>query len=394
MNTDMTMQSDIRNIDTPETGNGIKIVGTVSEGHRFKVFKAMQGSRYVILKTAATHDGMSEAMLRREYEISATLSHPAVVSTLGFEENTPAGPAIVMEFINGTPLDRFMDSSPSLSARKAVLNDIIDGMEYLHRRGILHNDLKPTNIIVNGKGSARIIDFGLSEGEDIIWPNSIGGSAGFTAPEILDGKGHSGTASDIYSIGRITDFLFDGKRYRRLVRRCMKRNPAERPQNIAELRKAMRRADLMPRYVIAAAAVLALSIPVAASSLYDNISKNKTSERIGNEMYRTFSEYFPYIEKQEYKELALTFFNLYLKEFIHYSDSIMKRYPADKEGNMSFELNETSRIFNGYKGAVDSVVNGLPSLSGLPVEEQEKIYNRFNEAYNETIMDFLGITEP
>lgn len=169
------------------------------------------GSKYVILKTPASSDAMSADMLRREYELSVRLSHPCIVSVTGFEQDTPAGPAIVMEYIDGVTLEEFCSKAfePSKDRLKAVLQDILDVVDYLHHRGIIHNDLKHDNIIVTGNGAARIIDFGLSASSDSIYRGCIGGTIGFSAPEILSGSGPSMTTSDIYSIGR---------RYQNIVR--------------------------------------------------------------------------------------------------------------------------------------------------------------------------------
>ena len=153
--------------------DGIVILGAISEGRMFRTLKARHGTRYVALKAAVEDNAMSVSLLRREYELCRDLSHPCVVSILGFEEDTPAGPAIEMEYISGRTLDEFVATAPSAAQRRAVLNDILDGMDYLHHRGILHNDLKPDNIVVNANGAARIIDFGLSVSEDSVYAGTL-----------------------------------------------------------------------------------------------------------------------------------------------------------------------------------------------------------------------------
>lgn len=185
--------------NTGKTGNDLIVLGCISEGKRFRILKARRDSRFLILKVAKHQGSMSLSLLAREYELAARLNHPCIVSTTGFLSESPAGPAITMEYIDGLTLDEFISTNPSGLQKRAVLNDIIEGVEYLHRRGILHNDLKPDNIIVNRKGAAHIIDFDLSGSEDSIYEGVIGGTSGYTAPEILEGKGPAGAASDIYS---------------------------------------------------------------------------------------------------------------------------------------------------------------------------------------------------
>ena len=192
----MRIHSGAVNIEPQNPTNHYSILETISEGRFFSLFKARYGTKYVILKTTHIHDAMHSEILRREYEMGKTLSHACIVSTLAFEENTPVGPAIVLEYIEGVTLGEYYSRSLSLSKcpkntstsitkRKHLLHDILDGVDYLHHRGILHNDIKPDNILINKLGHARIIDFGLSSSYDSIYTGVIGGSEGFTAPEIL-----------------------------------------------------------------------------------------------------------------------------------------------------------------------------------------------------------------
>lgn len=262
--------------------DGIVILGTISEGRMFRTLKARHGTRYVALKAAVEDNAMSVSLLRREYDLCRDLSHPCVVSILGFEEDTPAGPAIEMEYISGRTLDEFVATAPSAAQRRAVLNDILDGMDYLHHRGILHNDLKPDNIVVNANGAARIIDFGLSVSEDSVYAGAVGGTCGYSAPEVLQGDGSAGAASDIYSLGLIINLLFGGRRYRRVARRCSRPEPAERFQSIPDLRKALTAADRRP-FIWAGTGTLLL---VLSAVVYALDVKNRNA----GEQIETFSK--------------------------------------------------------------------------------------------------------
>ena len=204
------------------------------------------------------------------------------MSILGFEEDTPAGPAIEMEYISGRTLDEFVATAPSAAQRRAVLNDILDGMDYLHHRGILHNDLKPDNIVVNANGAARIIDFGLSVSEDSVYDGAVGGTCGYSAPEVLQGDGSAGAASDIYSLGLIINLLFGGRCYRRVARRCSRPEPAERFQSIPDLRKALAATDRRPFIWTGTGALLL----VLSAVVYALDVKNKNA----GEQIETFSK--------------------------------------------------------------------------------------------------------
>ena len=164
--------------------DGITVLGTISEGRMFRIHKARRGTKYIILKSAVRNDAMTTEFLRREYELGSTLSHSCIVTTLGFEEDTPAGPALILEYVEGQSLDEFLSCGPSDSAKDCIIDDILDGVDYLHHRGVLHNDIKPSNIVVNPHGAARIIDFGLSISDDSVYKGCMGGSPGYSAPEI------------------------------------------------------------------------------------------------------------------------------------------------------------------------------------------------------------------
>ena len=161
----------------------IELLGIISEGRMFRIHKARRGTKYIILKSAVRNDAMTTEFLRREYELGSTLSHSCIVTTLGFEEDTPAGPALILEYVEGQSLDEFLSAGPSDSAKDCIIDDILDGVDYLHHRGVLHNDIKPSNIVINPHGAARIIDFGLSISDDSVYKGCMGGSQGYSVTE-------------------------------------------------------------------------------------------------------------------------------------------------------------------------------------------------------------------
>ncbi|MEN6311376.1 MAG: protein kinase, partial [Acidobacteriota bacterium] len=102
-----------------------------------------------------------------------------------------------------------------LTIRKAVDigKQICQGLAEAHGLGVIHRDLKPSNIMVDKKGSVRIMDFGISlsdETEGITYPGAVVGTIEYVAPELLEG-GKPGTASDIYSLGVILYEMATGR---------------------------------------------------------------------------------------------------------------------------------------------------------------------------------------
>lgn len=213
------------------------------------------GRRY-ILKKARDNSIASLAMLRREYEISSPLQHPYILSPFMFDENTPVGPAIVMEYVEGRTLDVFICERPDINSRRKLLAEILEAVDYLHTKGLLHNDIKSENILVTHIGNhAKIIDFGLAENEADYLNRRLGGTKGASAPEVMSGDTAcaSDASSDIYAVGGIISTLFP-KRYRSIVRKCRKPKQQDRFQSINELKQAIRLSDRLP--VISAAAVV------------------------------------------------------------------------------------------------------------------------------------------
>lgn len=364
---------------------------TISEGNIFVLHKARSGTKYVILKTTRVKDAMFCEILRREYEIGKTLSHASIVSTLDFEEDTPVGPAIVLEYIDGVTLRENLLESRSLNwllslskqskgsrrissetENKHILHDILDGIDYLHHRGILHNDIKPDNIIINKLGNVRIIDFGLSSSYDSIYSGVIGGSEGYTAPEILYPSEIPGSvtevykaSSDIYSLGLIIRELFP-KKYKKISAKCTQIDPSLRYQSISELKRAILLADSKP-YLIASIITLAIIaffalLPTAKEIQTVSQEAEYKAEAVAflDSAYQTTLQR---IEKLPYYETATGARNFYLK----YYNDIYTTLPQEKRPAFDEVLSEQIVV-------LDSLTKGLPTILTLPTEDLDLIY--------------------
>lgn len=328
--------------------NDIEILGIVSEGRMFRIFKARMGTRLVALKVPAADDAMSESILRREYELCRDLSHPCVVSTLGYESDTPVGPAIVMEYIEGRTLDEYIATAPSVARKKAVLKDILDGVDYLHHRGILHNDLKPDNIIVNSNGAARIVDFGLSASDSSAYVGCTGGTDGYSAPEVLNGNGPSGAASDIYSLGLLINLVFGGRKYRRQTGKCCRQEPSERYLSIDGLRKALAAADRLP-FVLAAAAVSCvilaqIALPLIRSHLENN-ELDRFRKMVEARIDVLYMEAVDSIKNVQTWDAANRIYVNYFNIVQPILDSIYREYPISEYGDVHREAAIAGKAF-------------------------------------------------
>lgn len=396
----MSVFSYTKDFEPLSTDSQIELLGMVSESRLFRIFKARKGTKYVILKTPVAADAMSVEILRREYELACDLNHPCIARTLGFEEVTRVGPAIVMEYVDGVSLDKFIASAPSRICRRAVLQDILNGVDYLHHRGILHNDLKPDNILVTRTGAARILDFGLSASSDSIYRGCQGGTDGYTAPEILRGGEAAGPASDIYSIGRLMVLLFGVHTYRRIIRACTAADPAGRPRDIRALRQQIRRCDRMPYIgaivaaVLLVASLLFFQFARQRAGLEHQVKERVTSfseertdslERVRMQrieaLRRGYEQLFEpacrktleKIRNQQYREAAQVLTVPYYREAIPCFDSICRRFPVHTDGSVPEELILVGEVFNACRQRIDSALNRLPSIETLPSSQRDSM---------------------
>ena len=212
------------------------------------LYEATCDGKKCLLKTARD----LTSLLRREYDISCNLQHPYILTPLRFSEDTPVGPAIVMEYIDGCTLTEFVAKEQSHEVLRRLLVEILDAVDYLHRKGLIHNDLKPENILVSNIGNhIRIIDFGLSDKDAEYLIKRLGGTEGSSAPEVIDDDTDIPftASSDVWSLGYIISIMFPS-RYRAIVRKCRRQNPKDRYPDIVSLEKALRNADRLRRFLI------------------------------------------------------------------------------------------------------------------------------------------------
>jgi serine/threonine protein phosphatase PrpC/tRNA A-37 threonylcarbamoyl transferase component Bud32 len=125
---------------------------------------------------------------------------------------------VVTEYIEGQTLTQWMidNPSPSLATVRDIVEQIADGLQAFHRMEMLHQDLRPDNIMIDTAGTAKIIDFGstriggIADDTDLVVGNEILGTVQYTAPEYFLGDGGS-TRSDIFSLGVIAYQMLTGR---------------------------------------------------------------------------------------------------------------------------------------------------------------------------------------
>ncbi|WFD33744.1 mitogen-activated protein kinase kinase kinase [Malassezia cuniculi] len=156
--------------------------------------------------------------LKSEIETLKDLDHVNIVSCLGFEE-TPEYMSIFLEYVPGGSIGSCLRKHGKFEEDtvSSFLNQILQGLAYLHKKGILHRDLKADNILVDYHGTCKISDFGTVRRSADIYSNvenmSLQGSIFWMAPEVmsLSRKGYSAKV-DIWSLGCVVLEMLAGRR--------------------------------------------------------------------------------------------------------------------------------------------------------------------------------------
>ena len=175
--------------------------------------------RYVAIKLLAEHladDPTFVSRFRREALAAARLVHPNIVQVFdfGFDENQGQH-FIVMEHVNGRSCAELLRDRGrfELSDAVEVVAQACRGLDYAHRNGVVHRDVKPGNLLVSEDGVVKLADFGIARATDqssITQVGSVLGTAAYLAPEQARGE-EAGPRSDIYSLGVVAYQLLSGR---------------------------------------------------------------------------------------------------------------------------------------------------------------------------------------
>ncbi|HYV17759.1 MAG TPA: protein kinase [Verrucomicrobiae bacterium] len=195
-----------------------QVLAEIGRGGMGAIFRARDAEldETVAIKVLSTDiDAETAARFVQEIKIARSIVHPNVVRMHTFEKWRDFR-LLVMEYIDGLPLPRWMERvpQPSRADRLHVALQAAAGLEAAHRAGIVHRDIKPENILVTGTGQAKVLDFGIarpeSGGNTLTGKGLVLGTPRFMSPEQVQGKPLD-RRSDIYSLGAVLFFLFTGE---------------------------------------------------------------------------------------------------------------------------------------------------------------------------------------
>lgn len=171
--------------------------------------------------------------LRAERQLLGKLVHPNIAQLYGGGELESGAPYIIMELVEGLPLDEAIEETgPDLDARLDLMLQVCAGLQYAHQSSVVHLDVSPRNILVTQDGFVKIIDFGVGiltgRTDDFRKGHR---TEGFTDPALEAGS--PSTLSDVYSVGRTLDFVTQGCRLPRChdLHAIVAKATAERPDD-------------------------------------------------------------------------------------------------------------------------------------------------------------------
>ncbi len=210
--------------DTNPSVEGYDVEREIHRGGQGIVYAATQRStgRRVALKVLLAGRASTrrqDQRLEREIELASSISHPGVVTVFDRAQTDDQSPVLVMELIDGRPLDTYIrDAAPGPRRVLELMAEICDIVSAAHQRGVIHRDLKPSNILIDADGAPHVLDFGLAKALEpgqarslVTHEGEFMGTLAYAGPEQVErGAVAADVRSDVYALGAITGEALTG----------------------------------------------------------------------------------------------------------------------------------------------------------------------------------------
>jgi eukaryotic-like serine/threonine-protein kinase len=206
-------------------GGRYELDGIVGRGGMAEVYRArdLRLDRVVAVKTLRedlARDQTFQARFRREAQSAASLNHPSIVAVYDTgEDNTATSrvPFIVMEYVDGRTIRDLLRADRRLLPERAleITDGVLRALDYSHRAGIVHRDIKPGNVMLNRHGEIKVMDFGIARAvadtqATMTQTAQVIGTAQYLSPEQARGE-RVDSRSDLYSVGCLLYELLTGR---------------------------------------------------------------------------------------------------------------------------------------------------------------------------------------
>ena len=272
----------------------------VSKSGFNRIFSAVRyGKRYMLkcLRPDFAYTPTYRQALMKEFEIGLQLDHPNICRTISMEPVGELGDCIVMEYVDGETLEAAVTSGNITEEKvRKIASQLLDAMEYMHAKQTVHRDIKPSNIMLTHRGGdVKLIDFGLSDSETFCVLKIPAGTIGYMAPEQLQPGAKSDPCADIYSFGKVLEYMAEAAHCKSLARvgqKCAADERDRRPADITQVRRLMadgeRSFAVVNALLIALALVLLIIIGAMINSRQtkqaDAVNADSVSEKAANKV--------------------------------------------------------------------------------------------------------------
>jgi len=285
----------------PEAIGPYRVEGFVGSGAFGTVYRARKGDDVVALKVLAAHFASRDIRRRFALEGTIRIDHPNVVKVFGAGSTPEGDDYIVLELLEGQPLNKRIEAAPLPVAEVVSLAiDVCQGLAAAHEQGLVHRDLKPGNVFLCDDGTAKVLDFGIArwvtpaDDQQLTREGAVVGTPGYLSPEQAKGQRGVDARTDLWALGVIlyqalsglSPFLRDSSvatilavvleeadpladrasglpdGLAQIVDRCLRKDPEDRWPNARDLAAALGAIDVdgRPTFVDAAPGAPATSL--------------------------------------------------------------------------------------------------------------------------------------
>src|ERR1700754_852597 len=203
--------------------DGVAGRGGMAEGYRARDIRLDRIVAIKTLRSDLARDHTFQARFRREAQSAASLNHPAIVAVYDTGEEPAADgsgvmqPYIVMEFVAGRTLRDILREGRKILPERAleITSGVLSALDYSHRAGIIHRDIKPGNVMLTPSGDVKVMDFGIARAvsdasSTMTQTAAVVGTAQYLSPEQARGETVD-SRSDVYSTGCLLYELLTGR---------------------------------------------------------------------------------------------------------------------------------------------------------------------------------------